>query len=170
MIKFADGIGVWGLCELRTIRVFECREKFRGDGNTQKWGIDFDRVFSTVVKTSTIRLLLILAAAYNLQVTQVDINGKLICRPNSLSACTCVFPKVCPIVMSKAALLFVGSSAQSSLPLCSEGLPKRYDLLVSKFNRLCTISKSTVNRREHQGIDRKCLKDDSMCPTNILQV
>ena len=43
------------------------------DGNSQKWGIDFDRVFSTVVKTSTLRLLLIIATAYGYNLTQVDI-------------------------------------------------------------------------------------------------
>ena len=43
------------------------------DGNSQKWGIDFDRVFSTVVKTSTLRLLLIIAAANGYNLSQVDI-------------------------------------------------------------------------------------------------
>ena len=52
-------------------------EKFKArlvaDGNSQKHGIDFDRIFSTVVKASTLRLLLILAAAYDLDLHQIDI-------------------------------------------------------------------------------------------------
>ena len=44
------------------------------DGNTQKYGVDFDRVFATVVKTSTIRLVLAIAAArdYDLSSTAVS--------------------------------------------------------------------------------------------------
>ena len=52
-------------------------EKFKArlvaDGNTQKYGVDFDRVFSTVVKTSTIRLVLIIAAARDYNLTSIDI-------------------------------------------------------------------------------------------------
>ena len=52
-------------------------EKFKArlvaDGNTQKHGVDFDRIFSTVVKSSTLRLLLILAAAHQYDLHQVDI-------------------------------------------------------------------------------------------------
>ena len=40
-------------------------EKFKArlvaDGNTQKFGVDFNRVFATVVKTLTIRLTLAIA-------------------------------------------------------------------------------------------------------------
>jgi hypothetical protein len=52
-------------------------EKFKArlvaDGNTQKHGIDFDRVFATVVKTSTIRLVLLLAAARDYNLSSIDI-------------------------------------------------------------------------------------------------
>ena len=52
-------------------------EKFKArlvaDGNTQKYLVDFDRVFSAVVKPATIRLLLIIAAALDLDLCQVDI-------------------------------------------------------------------------------------------------
>lgn len=52
-------------------------EKFKArlvaDGNTQKWGIDFDKVFSTVAKLSTLRLVLILAAAHDYNLSSVDI-------------------------------------------------------------------------------------------------
>ena len=42
------------------------------DGNTQKYGVDFDRIFSTVVKTSTIRLVLVVAAARDYNLSQID--------------------------------------------------------------------------------------------------
>ena len=52
-------------------------EKFKArlvaDGNTQKHGVDFDRVFATVVKVLTIRLLLILAAARDYNLSSIDI-------------------------------------------------------------------------------------------------
>jgi hypothetical protein len=52
-------------------------EKFKArlvaDGNTQKHGVDFDRVFATVVKTSTIRLVLLLAAARDYNLSSIDI-------------------------------------------------------------------------------------------------
>ena len=52
-------------------------EKFKArlvaDGNTQKYGVDFDRVFATVVKTSTIRLVLLLAAARDYNLSSIDI-------------------------------------------------------------------------------------------------
>lgn len=52
-------------------------EKFKArlvaDGNTQKWGIDFDKVFSTVAKLSTLRLVLILAAANDYNLSSTDI-------------------------------------------------------------------------------------------------
>ena len=43
------------------------------DGNTQRHGIDYDRVFSTVVKMSTLRMLLIQAVASEYHLTSVDI-------------------------------------------------------------------------------------------------
>ena len=43
------------------------------DGNTQKYGVDFDRIFSTVVKASTIRLVLVVAAANDYNLSQIDI-------------------------------------------------------------------------------------------------
>ena len=52
-------------------------EKFKArlvaDGNTQKHGVDFDRVFATVVKALTIRIVLILAAARDYNLTSIDI-------------------------------------------------------------------------------------------------
>ena len=52
-------------------------EKFKArlvaDGNTQKHGVDFDRIFSTVVKTTTIRLVLAIAAARDYNLTSIDI-------------------------------------------------------------------------------------------------
>jgi transposase InsO family protein len=52
-------------------------EKFKArlvaDGNTQKQGVDFDRVFASVVKTSTIRLVLVIAAARDFNLSSIDI-------------------------------------------------------------------------------------------------
>ena len=52
-------------------------EKFKArlvaDGNTQKFGVDFDRIFASVVKTSTIRLMLLLAAARDYNLSSIDI-------------------------------------------------------------------------------------------------
>ena len=52
-------------------------EKFKArlvaDGNTQKHGCDFDRVFATVVKSQTIRMALILAVARDYNLTSIDI-------------------------------------------------------------------------------------------------
>ena len=52
-------------------------EKFKArlvaDGNTQKYGVDFDRIFSTVVKSTTIRIVLILACSRNWLLSGVDI-------------------------------------------------------------------------------------------------
>ena len=43
------------------------------DGNTQQYGVDFHNVFATVVKSSTIRLVLVVAAANDYNLTQIDI-------------------------------------------------------------------------------------------------
>lgn len=52
-------------------------EKFKArlvaDGNTQRHGVDFDRVFSTVAKLSTLRLLLVLAACEDYNLSSIDI-------------------------------------------------------------------------------------------------
>lgn len=52
-------------------------EKFKArlvaDGNTQRFGVDFDRIFSTVAKLSTLRLLLLIAAACDYNLSSIDI-------------------------------------------------------------------------------------------------
>ena len=52
-------------------------EKFKArlvaDGNTQKHGVDFDRVFATVVKTLTIRLVIAIAAARDYNLSSIDV-------------------------------------------------------------------------------------------------
>lgn len=54
-----------------SIEKFKCR--LVADGNTQRWGIDFDKVFSTVAKLSTLRLILAIAAAFDYDLSSVDI-------------------------------------------------------------------------------------------------
>ena len=57
-------------------------EKFKArlvaDGNSQKYGIDFDRIFATVVKSSTLRLVLLLAACHDYNLHQIDIRQAFI--------------------------------------------------------------------------------------------
>ena len=54
-----------------TIERFKAR--LVADGSTQRFGLDFDRVFSTVVKASTLRMVLAIAARLDLDLTQLDI-------------------------------------------------------------------------------------------------
>ena len=54
-----------------TVEKFKCR--LVADGNTQRHGVDFDQVFSTVVKISTIRIVLAIAAALDYNCTSTDI-------------------------------------------------------------------------------------------------
>ena len=54
-----------------SIEKFKCR--LVANGNTQRYGVDFDRIFSTVVKVSTIRLVLAVAAARDYNLTSIDV-------------------------------------------------------------------------------------------------
>ena len=55
----------------RSIEKFKAR--LVADGNTQKYGIDFNRIFAAVVRTSTIRLCLALAAALDYDTSSIDV-------------------------------------------------------------------------------------------------
>ena len=50
------------------VEKFKCR--LVADGSTQVKGIDFDQVFSTVAKISTLRIFLTLAAGYDYNLPQ----------------------------------------------------------------------------------------------------
>lgn len=50
---------------------FKCR--LVANGSTQRWGVDFDRVFSTVAKITTLRLMLAVCAARNYNLSSIDI-------------------------------------------------------------------------------------------------
>lgn len=54
-----------------SIEKFKCR--LVADGNTQRYGVDFNRIFSTVAKLSTLRLLLAIAAARGYRLTSIDV-------------------------------------------------------------------------------------------------
>ena len=54
-----------------SIEKFKCR--LVADGNTQRYGVDFHQIFSTVVKLSTLRLVLAIAAAHDLNLTSIDV-------------------------------------------------------------------------------------------------
>ena len=54
-----------------SIDTFKCR--LVADGQTQRHGVDFDRVFATVVKMSTVRLLLAVAVAHDMRLTSLDV-------------------------------------------------------------------------------------------------
>ena len=64
---------VFDVKRLRDATVEKFKARLVADGNTQKYGVDYDRIFATVVKTSTIRLVLIIAAARDYNLTQIDI-------------------------------------------------------------------------------------------------
>ena len=64
---------VFDVKRLRDGTVEKFKARLVADGNTQKYGVDYDRIFATVVKTSTIRLALIIAAARDFNLTQIDI-------------------------------------------------------------------------------------------------
>ena len=53
------------------IEKFKCR--LVANGNMQKQGVDFDRIFSTVVKITTIRVVLAIAAARDYNLTSIDV-------------------------------------------------------------------------------------------------
>lgn len=50
---------------------FKCR--LVANGSTQRWGVDFDRIFSTVAKITTLRLVLAISAARGYNLSSVDI-------------------------------------------------------------------------------------------------
>lgn len=54
-----------------TIDKFKCR--LVADGNTQRYGVDFSQIFSTVAKLSTLRVFLAIAAANDWNLTSIDI-------------------------------------------------------------------------------------------------
>ena len=57
-------------------------EKFKArlvaDGNTQRHGVDFDQIFATVVKMSTLRIVLALAATHDWGLWQLDVRQAFI--------------------------------------------------------------------------------------------
>lgn len=63
-------------------KIVRYKSRLVAKGCSQKYGVDFNEVFSPVVRYSSIRLILALAAEYNLEVHQMDVaaaylNGKL---------------------------------------------------------------------------------------------
>jgi len=62
------------------------------DGNTQKHGVDFNRVFATVIKALTIRLVLAIAAARDYNLTSLDIRQAYL-QATINQDLTCVFPR-----------------------------------------------------------------------------
>ena len=88
------GLGTWDVITLDSVpsgaNIVNCHliftvkrksdgtiDKFKArlvaDGSSQRHGVDFSRVFSTVVKASTLRLILTLAAARDMNLSQLDI-------------------------------------------------------------------------------------------------
>ena len=64
---------VFDVKRLRDATVEKFKARLVADGNTQKYGVDYNRIFATVVKTATIRLVLAVAAARDYNLTQIDI-------------------------------------------------------------------------------------------------
>ena len=65
---------VFTLKQLATGMIERFKARLVADGNTQRFGLDYDRVFSTVVKWITLRLCLLLAAVYGWHISGVDIS------------------------------------------------------------------------------------------------
>ena len=67
------------------------------DGNTQKQGVDFDHVFATVVKLSSIRIVLVLAARFGWKLWQLDVKQAFPVRD---MACVPVFGTYVPLALT----------------------------------------------------------------------
>ena len=65
---------VFTLKQLATGMIDRFKARLVADGNTQRFGLDYDRVFSTVVKWITLRLCLLLAAVYGWHISGADIS------------------------------------------------------------------------------------------------
>ena len=64
---------VFAVKRLRTGAIEKFKARLVANGNTQKYGVDFEDVFSAVVKTLTIRLVLVVAAARDYNLSAIDI-------------------------------------------------------------------------------------------------
>ena len=64
---------VFTVKRLRTGEVEKFKARLVANGNTQKYGVDFDHIFSAVVKTLTIRIALVIAAQRDYNLTAIDI-------------------------------------------------------------------------------------------------
>ena len=65
---------VFTLKQLATGMIDRFKARLVADGNSQRYGLDYDKVFSTVVKWVTLRLCLLLAAVYGWHISGVDIS------------------------------------------------------------------------------------------------
>ena len=95
-----------GICLRLTPLAGGHKARLVADGNTQKFGVDYDRIFATVIKSTTIRLVLILAAARDYNLTQIDIRQAYLqakLHEKLMRSFTCVSRQASPLSMNRAA-------------------------------------------------------------------
>ena len=107
---------VFDVKRLRDGTVDKFKARLVADGNTQKYGVDYDRIFATVVKTSTICLALIVAATRDYNLTQIDIRQAYLQAelPEYTSTCVCQLPE------SRRSTRSVSLSCAASTALCMD--------------------------------------------------
>ena len=64
---------VWALKKKGSGEIEKFKARLVADGNTQRPGLDYDRVLATVVKMSTLRILLTVAVVDKRNLTSVDV-------------------------------------------------------------------------------------------------